>query len=92
MKSKILKLCIIILSFSLMGAGCEKDDVSHSILNGKWILLGFGDNSTGEFISEPESEPKSSYVVFDNGELNAYSVTNKTYEISYNIESSLKTY
>lgn len=26
MKTKILKLCLIILSFSLLGMGCEKDD------------------------------------------------------------------
>ncbi len=80
----LLPLCVVI-----MGSGCEKEDVSQSVLNGKWILIGFGDDSTNEFTSESDSEPKSSYVVFDNGEMVAYSVTNKTYDVSYKVEGEV---
>jgi hypothetical protein len=87
MKTTILKISFIFLLFSLMGAGCKKDeDVSQSVLDGKWILTGFGDDSTNEFTPEPDSEPKSSYVVFDNGEMVAYSVTNRTFDMEYLIE------
>lgn len=94
MKTKKINLTVIFLlllplGIALFGAGCEKEDVSQSVLNGKWILIGFGDDSTNEFIIEPESEPKSSYVVFDNGEMVAYSVTNMTYDVSYEVEGEM---
>ena len=90
MKTKILKLSVIILLLSLMGAGCVKEDVSQFILEGKWILIGFGDDSTNEFTPEPASEPKSSYVVFDNGNLVAYSVTNRSFDMKYLIKGENK--
>lgn len=87
MKTTIFKISAFILLFTLMGAGCEnEEDISQSILNGKWILVGFGNDSTDEFIFEPESEPKSSYVTFDNGNLDAFSVTNRTFNMKYLIE------
>lgn len=94
MKSKKIKLLTILLLFLplcvvLLGAGCEKEDDIRSVLNGKWILIGFGDDSTNEFTSEPDSEPKSSYVIFDNGKMVAYSVTNKTYGVSYKVEGEM---
>lgn len=90
MRTIILKISIVSLLLSLMGAGCDKEeDISQSILNGKWILVGFGDDSTNEFIPEPESEPQSSYLVFEDGELVAFSVTNKTYDISYKVEGKI---
>ena len=41
MKIKIFKLSVIILLLSLMGAGCEKDDLNHdpSSIIGKWEWL-----------------------------------------------------
>ena len=94
MKTKKIKLLarfllLLPLCAALLGAGCEKDEMSESVLNGKWILLGFGNDSTGKFTPEPDSEPKSSYVVFNNGELVAYSVTNKTYDVSYEVEGEM---
>jgi hypothetical protein len=86
MKTTILKISMFLLLFSLMGAGCEKEDVSQSVLDGKWVLLGFGDDNTNKFMPEPDSEPKSSYVVFDNGEMVAYSVTNRTLDVKYLIK------
>jgi hypothetical protein len=41
MKTNILKLNLIVLFISLMGAGCEKNDMLQSGLEGKWILSGF---------------------------------------------------
>jgi len=95
MKTKKIKLLarfllLLPLCAALLGAGCEKDEMSESVLNGKWILLGFGNDSTGEFTPEPESEPKSSYVVFDNGELVAYSVTNRSFDMKYLIKGENK--
>lgn len=95
MKSKILKLLaipllILPLFVVLLGNGCKKDEVSQSILNGKWMLLGFGDDSTGEFISEPISEPKSSYVIFDNGAMVAHSVTNVVENMKYFLNEDYK--
>ena len=70
MKTTTLKISFIFLFLGLMGAGCEKEeDVYQSTLNGKWILLGFGDDATNEFSPEPESESKSSYMIFDNGKM-----------------------
>jgi hypothetical protein len=69
-----------------MGAGCEKDVTTLKTGKGEWTLIGFGDDSTGEFTSEPESEPKSSYVIINKGEMVAYSVTNRTYDISYEVK------
>jgi len=88
MKTKKLNLTVFFLlllplGIALFGAGCEKEEVSQSVLNGKWILMGFGDDSTNEFTSEPDSEPKSSYVVFDNGEMVAHSVTNVVENMKY---------
>ncbi|HRV88403.1 MAG: hypothetical protein KA780_08110 [Prolixibacteraceae bacterium] len=40
--STVFFLLLLPLSIALFGAGCEKEDVSQSVLNGKWILLGFG--------------------------------------------------
>lgn len=85
MKTISLKFNILFLLFSLMGAGCEKDDVSQSVLDGKWILIGFGDGSTDVFRPEPDSEPKSSYVVFDNGEMVAHSVSNVVENMQYSL-------
>ncbi len=90
MKTKILKLSAIVLLFSLMGAGCEEEEVSQSVLDGKWILTGLGDDSTNEYIAEPESEPKSSYLVFDSGEMVVYSVTNRTFDTKYIIKEGNK--
>ena len=81
----LLPLCVV-----LLGAGCDDDDISQSVLNGKWILIGFGDNSTNEFASEPDSEPKSSYLLFNDGEMVAYSVTNRTFDMKYSIEEGNK--
>ena len=94
MQTKKLKLLttllfLLPLCVALLGAGCDDDDVPQSVLNGKWILLGFGNDSTGEYTSEPDSEPKSSYVIFDNGKLVAYSVTNETYDIYYNVNGNV---
>lgn len=87
MKTTFFKISAFILLLALMGAGCEKEEnISQSILNGKWILVGFEDDSSGEFIFEPESEPISSYVTFDNGKLDAFSVTNRTLDMRYLIE------
>ncbi len=89
MKTTILKISVFFLLFGLMGAGCVKDeDSSNTILDGEWTLIGSGDDSTGEYESEPTSEPQSSYVVFDNGSLNAFSVTNKTYDVTYIINEN----
>ncbi|WP_372950856.1 hypothetical protein [Mariniphaga sp.] len=91
-KIKLLARFLLLLPLcaALLGAGCEKDKMSKSILNGKWILLGFGNDSTGEFTSEPDSEPKSSYVVFDNGELVAHSVSNRTFDMEYVLKEGNK--
>lgn len=89
MKPKILKLSLFCLVFALMGASCQDDEESLSTLNGKWILLGFGDDSTNEFIFEPETEPQSSYIIFENGKLEAFSVSNKTYDVSYKLNGEL---
>ena len=95
MKTKKIKLLarfllLLPLCAALLGAGCEKDEMSESVLNGKWILLGFGNDSTGKFTPEPDSEPKSSYVVFDNGNLVAYSVTNRSFDMKYLIKGENK--
>lgn len=81
----LLPLCVV-----LLGAGCDDDDISQSVLNGKWILIGFGDDSTNEFASEPDSEPESSYLLFNDGEMVAYSVTNRTFDMKYFIEEGNK--
>ncbi|MCK3685841.1 hypothetical protein [Maribellus sp. YY47] len=95
MKSKKLKrftlmLLLLPLGVLFLGAGCEKEDVSQSVLNGKWILIGFGDDSTNEFTSEPNSEPKSSYVIFDNGRMVAYSVSNMVEDAKYVVDEERK--
>lgn len=90
MKTVIFKYISALLLLGLMGWGCEKEGISQSELNGKWILLGFGDDSTNDFISEPESEPKSSYVVFDNGKMDAFSVSNRTIDMGYLIKEGSK--
>jgi hypothetical protein len=84
-KLKLLTLFLLILPLCvvLLGAGCEKDDVPQSVLNGKWVLLGFGNDSTGEYTSEPDSEPKPSYVIFDNGLMIAHSVSNAVENVKY---------
>jgi hypothetical protein len=74
----LLPLCVV-----LLGTGCRQDDVSQSVLNGKWTLLGLGNDSTGEYTLEPDSEPKSSYVIFDNGLMIAYSVSNVVENVKY---------
>ncbi len=81
--SKILFLCGIIV---FMAFSCEENDISQTLIDGEWILVGFGNDSTNEFISEPESEPQSSYVIFDNGKLDAFSVTNRTFDMGYTIK------
>ena len=91
MKHKKLKLLtfflfLLPLSIIFFGAGCEKDEASQSGLNGKWILLGFGNDSTGEYTSEPDSEPKSSYVIFDNGQMVAHSVSNVIENVKYVVD------
>ncbi len=83
MKSKILKLSTMVLLFTFISAGCQKDNVPQAPLDGKWILIGFGDDSTNELISEPESEPKSSYVIFDKGEMVSFSVSNTIENMKY---------
>ena len=91
MKTTTLKISFIFLFLGLMGAGCEKEeDVYQSTLNGKWILLGFGDDATNEFSPEPESESKSSYMIFDNGKMVAHSVTNRTFGMKYSIKAGNK--
>ena len=89
MKTISLKISMLFLLLLTMGAACEKEDISQSVLDGKWILIGFGDDSTNEFTPEPDSEPKSSYAVFDDGEIIAYSVTNTTYDVSYEAEGEM---
>ena len=66
-----------------MAASCRDNDTYHTSLNGKWTLVGFGDDSTGSFISEPHSEPMSCSILFDNGKLDAFSVTNRTFDVTY---------
>lgn len=90
LKTSFIFLFPLVVGISLMGTGCEKEDVSQSVLDGKWILTGFGDDSSNKFIPEPESEPQSSYVVFNNGELVAHSVTNRTFDIKYLIKEGNK--
>ena len=90
MRAAILKISAFLLLFSLIEAGCEKEDVPQSVLDGKWILIGFGDDSTNEFTSEPDSEPKSSYVVFDNGEMVAHSISNVVENMKYILEDENK--
>jgi hypothetical protein len=90
MKTLFYIISSIFLFLILFGAGCMGNDTYQTSLNGKWTLTGFGDDSTGNFISEPQSEPRSSYIIFDNGKLDAFSVTNRTFNVSYTVKDETK--
>lgn len=99
MKTKILKLSTVVLLFAFISAGCQKDENSNAVLSGKWFFLGYGNDSTNEFEAEPADEPKSSYVIFENGELEGHSASNSynmTYEVTghdqLTILGGIKTY
>jgi hypothetical protein len=92
MKSTILKISAISLLMFVIIAGCErdkvKDEIPKTLIEGKWILVGYGDDSTNEFTAEPESEPISSYLIIDTDMIKAFSYRNEN-ELYYNVEGEI---
>lgn len=85
MRQKILKLSTVFLFLFLIGISCQKDEDLHTVLNGKWIFIGYGKDSSNEFEAEPDDEPKNSYVIFNNGEMKPYSSRNTGNNMTYEI-------
>lgn len=84
MKRYFFQICTLIVLCCYINTGCQKEQNTDNLLNGKWIFLGYGNNSTSEFEPEPYGESKSSCVIFNNGEAVAYSSINHhimTYEL-----------
>ncbi len=83
-------MSIALLLLFIIGGGCEKNNISQKLLDGKWILLGFGNDSTNSYIPEPSTEPNSSYIIFDNGKMDAFSVSNRTFDMKYELKRGMK--